>query len=269
MTIINRIKYNLLKTSLAIPLKNIQARIQYIRIISFKSDINRKTVYCISPYKTGTTYLAKSFSPKISKHEPLHLASLKCLSNNFDSFFKRRMQYLNLKLECSGFWSAYINELIENEDARDLEYICILRNPSSWVSSVINYWNVRIKMEEYKYPIGNDFFWKMKVGVNLYEFEIGNNTNKNQEIIDKLIQFYMNFTKKTRLLKNLTYVKLEEIDKKLPYIETLLNEPQTPSTQKRFMRKGKHKPFIYNNQSIDLEYELLTAKLIKERELLS
>ena len=102
-----------------------------------------------------------------------------------------------------------------------------------------------------------------KVGVDLHEFRIGTNTKKNQEIIDKLILFYIDFTKNTSLLKNITYIKLKEIDKYLPYVESLIHE--TSTIKNRWQREGKHKPFVYKNQSIDAEYELLTAKLIKER----
>ena len=119
MSIIHTIKYHLLRTPIAKSLKNIQARLLYARLPPLKSKIERKTVYSISPYKTGTTYLASCFSEEVVKHEPLHHLSLKMLDENFDSFFVRRMKHLNLKLECSGFMSAYLNKLVKNEIAKD------------------------------------------------------------------------------------------------------------------------------------------------------
>jgi hypothetical protein len=263
MSITNTIKRYLLRTSFAKILKNIQVRISYTRIPPLKSEIERKTVYCISPYKTGTTYLASCFSPEISHHEPLHHLTLKSLDKNFDSFFARRMKHLNLKLECSGFLSAYINELVENEIAKDLEYICILRSPSSWVTSVINYYYTRQIRLKLRFDYVNELFWKKKVGVDIVEFQIGVDTKKNQEIIDKILRFYIDFTNNTSLLKNVTYIKLKEMDNNLPYVESLIHETSTIKSRRK--REGKHKPFVYKNKSIDLEYERLTAKLIKER----
>ncbi|WP_350288805.1 hypothetical protein [uncultured Croceitalea sp.] len=261
MSIINSVKNFLLGTYFAKILRNIQAWILYARIPPLKSGVERKTVYCISPYKTGTTYLARCFSSEISVHEPLHYLSLKLLNKNFDSFFARRMKHLNLKLECSGAWSAYVNELAQNEIAKDLEYICIIRTPSSWVASVINYWNTKLK--QYKFEFVNELFWKKKVGVDLFEFQFGMDTKKNQEIIDKLIQFYFDFTKNTSLLKNVTYIKLKEIDKNLPYVENLINEISTTSNS--YKNKSKEKLFVYENKSIDADYELLMVKLIEEK----
>lgn len=266
MSITNKIKNYLLRTFLGKTIRNLQSFVSYVRIPQLRSKIDRKTVYCISPYKTGTTYLSNCFRQEISKHEPLHHLSLKALEINFNSFFARRMKHLNLKLECSGMWSAYIKELVENEISRDLEYICVLRPPSAWVSSVINHWHKTMAI--YKYEFTNELFWKKKVDVDLYEFQIGVDTKKNQEIINKLIRFYMDFTKNTRLLNNVTYIKLKEIDNNLSIIESLINENSTDE-QTRSKWKGKDKSFVYKNQSIDSEYEHLTTKLINERKSLS
>lgn len=266
MGIKRAIKHYLMKSPFAENIKDIQAKILYAKIPPLKSGIGRKTAYCISPYKTGTTYLASSFDPEISQHEPLHHVSLKYLDKDFEGFFARRMNHLNLKLECSGFWSAYVKELAENDIGKDLEYICILRPPSSWVSSVINHWHKPNKFDfNFEYTL--ELFWKIKVGVNIHELQIGKDTEKNQEIINKLIQFYFDFTKKTSLLKNLTYIRLKEMDNSLPLVESLINE--TSVIKDRWKREGKYKPFVYKNQSVDKEYELLTAKLIKERSLVS
>lgn len=176
------IKRYILKTPFGKFAKNIEARILYAKMVFVKDSeiINHKTVYCISPYKTGTTYLASCFNLDMSKHEPIKHMSLKNLEKDFDSFFIKRLNHLNLKLECSGFWSAYINELAHNKIAKDLDYICILRAPSSWVASVINYWHdpERLKL---RFQFGNELFWKKKVGVDLLEFQIGINTKKTKK----------------------------------------------------------------------------------------
>lgn len=266
MNLTKKIKKEILRTPFAKFAKNIQARLLVAQMPPLQSKVKRKTVYCISPYKTGTTYLASCFSPEIAKHEPLHHLSLKKLDENFDSFFVRRMNHLDLKLECSGFLSAYITELSENTIAKDLEYICILRPPSAWVTSAINHWN-QPKSNQFKFEYTLELFWKNKVGVNLHEFQIGRDTAKNREIINTLVNFYFDFTKNTRYLKNLKYIWLNEIDDELPLVESLIDE--TTRVENRRKRKSKYKPFTFKNSLIDAEYRLLTEELISGRMSLS
>ena len=76
--------------------------------------IGNSTIYCISPYKTATKYLNSCYDSDVSSHEALHYLSLKQLEKNFNNFFVRRLNTLNLKLESSGFLSAYIDELAFN-----------------------------------------------------------------------------------------------------------------------------------------------------------
>ncbi|MBN4070067.1 hypothetical protein JYT76_00115 [Olleya sp. AH-315-F22] len=262
MNITNIIKHYIVKSPLHKTAKNIEARILSTKMVFSGSEIvNHKTVYCISPFKTGTTYLSSCFNPEMSKHEPIHYLSYKNLDKDFDSFFIKRLNYLNLKLECSGHWSAYINELAHNEIAKDLDYICILRSPSSWVTSVINHWHMLCK-KKHSFNFANELFWKQKVGVDLFAFKIGIESKKNQEIIEGLIRFYFDFTKNTSLLNNITYIKLKEIDKDLPLVESLIHEDST--NNKRWKREAKEKYFVYENKSIDMEYDRLTSRLIKE-----
>ena len=263
MSTINTIKRYIVRTPFAETIKNIQARIIYSSIPNSNLEVTRNTVYCISPYKTGTTYLASCFRPEISQHEPFHHASLKYLDKNFDRFFTNRMNRLNLKLECSGFWSAYIDELYENEIARDLKYLWILRPPSSWVTSLINYYHRRDSLLYFKFDFVVDLFWKRKIGIDLREFTIGANTKKNQELINNLIQVYLDWTRKTTLLKNVIYIKIKEIDKYLSLVESLIDE--TSTSKNRVKNQATIKVFTYKNESLDAEYELLTARLIRER----
>ncbi len=263
MSITNSIKRFIVRTPFAEIVKNIQAGILYAQIPPLKSKIERKTVYCISPYKTGTTYLASCFGPEISQHEPLHHVTLKYLDKNFDGFFAKRMNHLNLKLECSGFLSAYVTELSQNEVARDLEYIWTLRPPSAWITSLVNYYYRTDSLLHFQFDFVVDLFWKRKVGIDLREFQIGAETKKNQEIIDKLIQVYFEWTKKSSLLKNVTYIEIKEIDNNLPMVESMIGATSTIKNRSR--NKATNKAFSYKNESIDAEYELLTAKLIKER----
>ncbi|WP_370391761.1 hypothetical protein [uncultured Winogradskyella sp.] len=263
MTIIDKIKYALLKTRFARYIRVVEGWILRFKITVSRPSSTVRTVLCISPYKTGTTFIAGLFRKEVAKHEPLHYISYKLLDKDFDKYFQKRMAYLNLKLECSGLWSAYVDDLASNATSKDLDYICVLRSPSSWVTSVINYWNEPF-MLDFHFDIQNEFFWKNKVGVNLREFNFDRESKTNEEIIEKLISFYFDFTEKTKNIRNLTYIHLHDIKKKISCIEDLLGEKA--NVKNSWKRQNKNKRFIYKNDEIDNRYKVLTDNLIRNRE---
>ena len=76
-------------------------------IVYFNSRYTNKylptTAYCISPYKTGTTFVNGLFERYCnSAHEPLQYTTLKNIDNEL--FLKNRSKFLKLDLECSGFF---------------------------------------------------------------------------------------------------------------------------------------------------------------------
>ncbi|WP_298789319.1 hypothetical protein [uncultured Allomuricauda sp.] len=219
--------------------------------------LNNKTIYSISPYKTGTTFLAGCFNYAISAHEPIHYASVKTMAEDFDAFFVRRLNTLDLKLESSGFWSAYIDELANHTIAKELTYICILRKPASWVTSVINHW-YQIKKYRQHYFWTNELFWKKIVGVDLSNF-FNYDEQEQQEIVSKMLQFYMSFTEKTGKLKNVHYVWIKDLQSFLPTMENLIGEEAKPDKSEQ--NKGLVKHFVYEDKEIDNEYESLVNSL--------
>jgi len=227
------------------------------------SDVNDQimgysTTYCISPYKTGTRYLTGCYRNEVSAHEPMHFLSLRELDKNFDEFFIKRLNTLNLKLECSGFFSAYIDEIAANPLAKDLNYIIILRSPSSWITSAVNYWDYLGKTGlQYRYP--NLLFWMNKVGVNL-ELLLSASEKDKIKGLEKLADFYMNFTQKTQQLNNVHYVKIDEIDSFLPVLDKLIKETSHPEESQTHIRR---KTFHYKNEELDGEYNKLVLKLTK------
>jgi hypothetical protein len=250
------VKQMIYKTPLAKFAKDVEAQIQYLGLGQKSDEIQgNRTVYCISPYKTGTTYLSSSFDPKISQHEPYQYLSLRELDRNFDDFFVRRLNKLNLKLECSGFWSAYVDDLANHPIASELEYLCILRSPSSWVTSVINYWN-RAYIHSMNFEYLNDRFWKPKVGVDIREI-LDEQNEANPEMLDKLIQFYFDFTLKTQKLRNIHYVKLQELKGVVPTVASMIDE--TPDFSKTYAREAKIKIYRYANEDLDRTYWEMTA----------
>ncbi len=247
---LNKIKRKLIQTPLAKLLKEIEAKFHQIKVLFNKSNSikNNKTLYCISPYKTGTTFLAACYDQSISQHEPMQYCTLKNIDNNFDTFFIKRLNALDLKLECSGFLSAYINNLAINKITKDLSYVCILRKPTDWINSVLNYWP---NLKYLKFDYINTYFWKNKVGVDLLDFH-NKSQKEKEEIIDKLIVFYFNFLEETKKLINIDYYELSELEKNLIKIDKQIKEKSIINKSKTNKNKEKH--FNYKNADLDLKY---------------
>lgn len=220
--------------------------------------LDNKTIYCISPYKTGTTFLASSFNPSISRHEALHYTSLRKLNQDFDGYFVRRLNSLNLKLECSGFLSAYIEKLAQSELTKDLTYICVLRKPSSWVTSAVNHHQI-VKKHDQHYFWGNELYWKKHVGVDLANFFHISESEK-LEVVNKMIEFYMSFTKETKKLKNVKFVWIKDLQDFLPTLGQWIG--QDSRLQKSKKNKAQLKKYTYVNKKMDEAYEQLVEELM-------
>lgn len=263
--VVNNIKDLIVRTPLLIKAKEIEASILNFRLSKNNKEIKKhRTFYCISPYKTGTTYLSTCYNKKNVKHEPLSYFTLKKLDKNFDDFFIRRLNTLNLKLECSGFWSGYIEELANGRISKELDYICIIRPPSKWITSIINYFS---EVNKYLYfDHVNEFFLKRKVGVDLQSFMKSSEEEKN-EMIEKLIDFYFDFTRKTKLLKNMHYVYLHEIDGFLDTLDTMIQEQSLAHRGDKNKMSKDNRLFEYANPDLDREYEILISRLLEEQRL--
>lgn len=252
---------HLMNSFLAKPIKELQALKHYFSLNKNSSDTvtGHQTVYCISPYKTGTTFLAYSYSKDIALHEPMQYLSLKRFDKKFDSFFIKRLNALNLKLECSGFFSAYVSELAQHKLAKGFEYIVITRKPSAWINSVINYW---AKLDYLQNDYINTYYWKNKVGVDLSNFK-QISESKQKVIIDKLASFYLDFTRKSSQLKNVSYVDLYDVENYIKILDTKIDEKAHIRQDKKFANKDKY--YHYKNEELDQQYKALITVLKAER----
>ncbi|TAI48567.1 hypothetical protein [Flagellimonas allohymeniacidonis] len=236
--------------------KNSEAFLDAAKVNLSRQPSNKQnTAYLISPFKTGTYYLSSCYKSDYVQQQPMQYLSLKKLDKNFSTFFEKRKDFLNLKLECSGFWSVYLEELANDDLAKNLTYICLLRPPSKWISSVINYWGI---LDYLKFDYLNELFWKNKVGVDLTDFNLKTEKEKAM-VLNRLADFYMDFTRKTALLENVIYLDLNKIDEQLPIIDKLIELESQP--QKASKNKNKTKSFEYSNPDLDREYKEMTDKL--------
>ncbi|SDR00396.1 hypothetical protein [Flagellimonas zhangzhouensis] len=256
---IKKIKKFIISTPLHKTILKIKAaRISNSWVRENNKILGHKTIYCISPYKTGTTYLASSFDDSISQHESLHYTSMKKLNEDFERYFIRRLNTLNLKLECSGFLSSYVDDLAQNKISKDLTYICVLRKPSAWVTSAVNHHQI-VKGANQHYFWGNELYWKEHVGVDLGNFLLLNDDEK-LAAAKKMTEFYMSFTKKTKQLKNVKYVWIKDLQEFLPKLEKMIDEEAKPEKSEK--NKASLKKYTYKNDEIDLAYEKLVDELL-------
>ena len=96
----------------------------------------------------------------------------------------------------------------QNFQSSNLNYISIIREPSKWVTSLLNYWET---LDFLNFDFINELFWKKKVGVNLINF---NNRSESEKIKIKntLIEFYLNFTEDSFKLKNIRHVQIYDLE---------------------------------------------------------
>jgi len=247
----------LMNSFLAKPIKELQALKHYFELTKHdsKTVTGHQTVYSISPYKTGTTFLAAVYSKDIAQHEPMHYLSLKMFDKKFDTFLIKRQNALNLKLECSGFFSAYISELAQHKLAKDFEYILIIRNPSAWINSVVNYW---AKLDYLQNDYINTYFWKKKVGVDLLNFK-HLSESEQEAIIERLAAFYFDYTRQSSQLKNISYVDLHDVANYVKILDIKIDETAHIRNDKRNVNKAKY--YNYKNDKLDEEYKDLVIEL--------
>lgn len=259
MRIISRIKTLVTRTPFIKIVHFIQLSILKKRLAKLDTQtLKLKPVIGLSPYKTGTTYIESCYDKGVSSNDALHHYSLKYGPENFEEFFVQRFNYLNLKLDCTGFWCGYIKELSEHHIAKELNYVYVIRKPSDWVKSTINYFNFNQKNLYFNFI--NEYFWKQRIGIDVINFYNFDNSRQSH-VIEQLITFYFRILKETKLLKNVHYVKLSNIDNIFPVLDSLIDEKA--NLNKAFKRETseQHKKFEYKNEKVDAAYEKLLDQL--------
>jgi len=235
---------------------------KYLQYLGHKFEINRqeenrikgnKTIYCISPYKTGTTFLSSGFNENVVPHEPLHYFSLKGLDENFHSMFIKRLNYLNLKLEVSGFLSLYVDKLMENDLIKDLHFISILRKPSDWVNSAVNYW----KDLGTNYDYINELYWKEKIGVDIVNFSSKSKEEQEQDL-NRMGDFYLKYTEASFKIKNIDHVHIKDLENYIKK-DLSLRLKEEVIEENFFRRANTKKDKKYSIKKYDDMYEVLIA----------
>lgn len=164
-----------------------------------------KTIYVISPYKTGTTYIASLWDDKYAKHEPYHMYSLKYLNKgDFTKKFRKRQNKLNIQIECSGFLSAWVEKLPPSN-----QYIFILRPPISWMQSVLNHF---FSLKDLGYNYIDECYWKKELGYSLQDTLVEANQVDLERIVIDLYQLYLKYIHKSLAHPTVRFVEMKDLD---------------------------------------------------------
>jgi len=217
------------------------------------------TIYIVSPYKTGTTYIDSLWNESVSKHEPLQLYSLRGLGQNFEEDFLKREALLDLKIECSGFWSLFLERLPKPETL--YKYIYVLRPPSEWVTSVIKHF-YGLRTIGYNYI--NDYYWIRLLGYDMLPVLKNGKEAEIYKLISDLYQ--INFDILQSALKNqaIFFVNMEDLDSLAIKLGQIIGIE--PNFDQSWRRVAKHKPHfkIPLDLEMDKKYQIW-LKSIPER----
>ncbi|WLD24703.1 hypothetical protein NU10_04770 [Flavobacterium dauae] len=189
-----------------------------------------KTIYVISPYKTGTTYIASLWGEQYAKHEPYHMYSLKYLNKrNFTKNFQQRQNKLNIRIECSGFLSACIEKLPVST-----QYIFILRPPISWIQSVLNHFFL---LKDLGYNYIDEYYWKKELGYSLQNILLEANQVDLEIMIKDLYRIYLKYIHQCLRHPTVKFVEMKDLDDFAKKLGEEINV--TPNFQKSWKRPSK------------------------------
>ena len=251
------VKRWLLKSQIGRSARELQALVHLQRIQYSSRVLEQNHILCISPYKTGTTFLASCYSNTIASHEPLRYATLRYVNNCKNDLFYRRLRFLGLNLECSGHFSAHAKDL-RCDLPPQIKCCCIGRLPSEWVTSVINYWKI-LHVEGLRYRDYIDsLFWLPIIGESLYEFFCQNDIKK-ETIVTRLERFYLSYIENAIEIPGMLFIPIEQLVDRLPEIDDLVGASSKPVNAWR--RTNKDSYFRYENESCDKHY----LRLVEQR----
>lgn len=201
-------------------LLRIRSLLQFFRVMFLPVIGHRETAYCVSPYKSGTTYFSGLFSKVCrSEHEPMMHATL--LNFNNSRFLKRRARNLKLDLECSGFFAGRLSTL--RRFAPHAKVIFLTRHPEEWIGSVVNYFSDLSDRVTYNYVARLIFdpicIWHVDQFYNL-------TFSQQRDVVRRLLLFWIDVYTEALQDKQSMVVPLEEVDTRLAEISDFLGLPR-------------------------------------------
>ena len=176
------------------------------------ADDTVRTNYCISPFKTGTTFVAGLFPQDVSAHEPLAHCTLTHIDNA--DFLRRRKAMLNLRVEASGFFSMIAEEFVQQNP--DDNILFMLRDPAAWIGSALDYG--RKIRQQVGFSYGRKLYWG-RIGVPPLNLFYQSSDQEKQTTIDTMLRFWLRTYDVARRHDNCHMIKLEDLDQKIDELE--------------------------------------------------
>ncbi len=212
-------KARLVSTPLYRPLLEVRSAFQFWSVLLAKDKEYPSTAYCISPYKSGTTYLSGLFSSVAkSAHEPMMYATLKNINNK--NFMRKRGVYLNLDLECSGFFAGKIEML--RAIAPQAKILYLSRHPEQWIGSVVNYFAALRGKVSHNYVARLVFDPICEWPVDkFYDLEVG----AQRHIVLKLMEFWIEVYRQGMSDDQSMVIPLKEVDDRIHEVSEFLGLP--------------------------------------------
>lgn len=243
MNILLEVKSLLARSPFYVYLLRIRTFFQVFSIKVFSHSTPVSTVYCISPYKSGTTYFSGLFDCK-SQHEPLMHATI----NHMDDmdFLRKRASRLNLDLECSGFFAGKIHVL--REFAPNSKVIYLSRHPELWIGSVVNYFSALDRKVSYNYVAR--LIFDPICGYPVESFYSLDNA-KQSHLVERLLVYWIAVYSEAIQDSLSLVVPLDRIDEKLPDIE-MFSGLKVKSLHGVWKRENKDKKYFKLSDYVDL-----------------
>jgi hypothetical protein len=212
-----RIKRGLAKTPLHGPLLKLQSARQYREIMATEPNPNLRTGFCISPYKTGTTFVANIFDPAHARHEPIPYPTMRW--GHDPDFMHRRKAWLNLKCESFGYHALHAERL--SRMFPDDNMVFMIRDPSDWMRSIFDYFSTGQSWVFFNY--GGIYYWSKILRVNTHHF-YDLDDEKRQMLVEDLMRFWVKVYRTAETLPNGHIIRLSEADDNIELLEHLFHQ---------------------------------------------
>lgn len=211
-------------------------------VMQDRSRLDPDTNYCISPYKTATTFVANLFEGARTRHEPLHYLTLKNIDD--PRFLVRRKRYLRLDLESSGFLSLAAQSLLGECVGR--KALLIIRDPADWICSVIDHFTAIQRSVSYNY-VEELFFARIgAAGVsNFYALP----DREKSHVAESLLRFWVETYRAAQQSDRCFIVRLDELGSSIERIEH--NFAMKATNRAAWRRENKHRSTLDVRSLVD------------------
>jgi len=205
----------LVRTPAHRPLLEIKGAVEKVQI-SLAQDHGSTRAYCISPYRSGTTYISKLFAPGYRvRHEPMHFTTLRRLDNQ--AFLAQRARFLNLDLESSGFFANRLAML--RSFAPEVPVLFLSRDPEMWIRSVVNY--LRTLSHQIHYNYVARLFFDPICQVPIERFYTLSPADQ-ERLVRSLLEFWLAANEAALLDSKALVIPIDALDERITEVESFL-----------------------------------------------